>query len=90
MRATTGTDAALMLVDCRPMNVAGCTVLGCRGTGALMTNCPIRTDPRDAGPWAPVGTVGQNDVTAADNAICDNPLGRPARAVPKATQETSP
>jgi len=90
VRGTSGTEAALMLEDCRRVNVTGCTILDCDNAGVLVKNvtasrlsdCLIRNDRPDAGPWVPLKIIG-----GQDNMIDDNPLGRPSGVGPKATQE---
>ncbi|HUT90058.1 MAG TPA: right-handed parallel beta-helix repeat-containing protein [Thermoguttaceae bacterium] len=94
VRGTSGTEAALMLDDCRRVNVTGCTILDCDNAGVLVKNvtasrlsdCLIRNDLPNAGPWVPLKTIG-----GQDNAIMDNMLDAPEGVGPKTTtKEVSP
>jgi len=61
-----GAKAGLIVEDCRRVNVTNCTILDCASAGLLLedvvhgrvSDCLIRNDRPDAGPWKPLVVSG--------------------------------
>ena len=78
--------AGLVLENCRRCNLTNCSILDCAGGGVLMKNvsqsrisdCLIRNDLADRGPWLPLKIVG-----GKGNMVSDNLLGGPLEADPR-------
>jgi hypothetical protein len=78
-------DAGLLLVDCKRMNVTGCTILDCDGAGlelrgvadSIVSDCLIRDDREGKG-----GGISLRVTAGLGNLIVDNRLGGKVENLP--------
>jgi len=86
IHAVLRSEAGLVLENCRRCNLTNCSILDCTAAGLLMRNvsqsrvsdCLIRNDLPNRGPWLPLKIVG-----GKGNMVVDNLLGGPFEVDPR-------